>query len=34
MQAAIQSILGTPEYEESLETWGLEFGAITDAKLN
>ena len=34
MQAAIQSILGTPEYKEALETWGLEFGAITDAKLN
>ena len=34
MQAAIQSILATPEYEESLKTWGLEFGAITDAKLN
>ena len=34
MQAAIQSILGTPEYEESLKTWGLEFGSITDAKLN
>ena len=34
MQAAIQSILGTPEYKESLKTWGLEFGAITDAKLN
>ena len=34
IQAAIQSILGTPEYKESLKTWGLEFGAITDAKLN
>ncbi|WP_077488707.1 ABC transporter substrate-binding protein [Sinomonas mesophila] len=34
MQAAIQSILGTPEYKEALKTWGLEFGAIDDAKLN
>ena len=34
LQAAVQSILGTPEYKESLETWGLEGGAITDAKLN
>ncbi len=34
MQAAIQSVLKTPEYKESLETWGLESGAITDAKLN
>ena len=34
MQAAIQSVLETPEYKESLETWGLESGAITDAKLN
>ncbi|WP_077489422.1 ABC transporter substrate-binding protein [Sinomonas mesophila] len=34
MQAAIQSILGTPEYKDSLKTWGLESGAITDAKLN
>jgi polar amino acid transport system substrate-binding protein len=34
MQAAVQSILDTPEYKESLKTWGLEFGAITDAKLN
>ncbi|NYD79652.1 ABC transporter substrate-binding protein [Arthrobacter cupressi] len=34
LQAAVQSILGTPEYKESLKTWGLEFGAIADAKLN
>ncbi|NWL26226.1 ABC transporter substrate-binding protein [Paenarthrobacter ureafaciens] len=34
MQAAIQSVLGTPEYQESLKTWGLDSGAITDAKLN
>ena len=34
IQAAVQSILADPEYKESLKTWGLEFGAITDAKLN
>ncbi|APX01094.1 MULTISPECIES: ABC transporter substrate-binding protein [unclassified Arthrobacter] len=34
LQAAVQSVLKTPEYKESLETWGLESGAITDAKLN
>ncbi|AUZ34631.1 ABC transporter substrate-binding protein [Arthrobacter sp. PGP41] len=34
MQKAIQSVLETPEYKKSLETWGLESGAITDAKLN
>jgi len=34
LQKAIQSVLETPEYKESLETWGLESGAITDAKLN
>jgi polar amino acid transport system substrate-binding protein len=34
LQAAIQSVLETPEYKESLENWGLESGAITDAKLN
>ena len=33
-QKALQSVLETPEYKESLETWGLESGAITDAKLN
>jgi polar amino acid transport system substrate-binding protein len=33
-QAAIQSVLETPQYKESLKTWGLESGAITDAKLN
>ncbi|MBP2267799.1 polar amino acid transport system substrate-binding protein [Pseudarthrobacter sp. PvP004] len=33
-QAAIQSVLQTPEYKESLENWGLDSGAITDAKLN
>ena len=34
LQAALQSVLETPEYKKSLETWGLESGAITDAKLN
>ncbi|TAP41759.1 ABC transporter substrate-binding protein [Arthrobacter sp. S39] len=33
-QKALQSVLETPEYKESLETWGLGSGAITDAKLN
>jgi polar amino acid transport system substrate-binding protein len=33
-QAALQSVLQTPEYKKSLETWGLDSGAITDAKLN
>ncbi|WP_458106522.1 ABC transporter substrate-binding protein [Arthrobacter sp. R3-55] len=33
-QAALQSVLQTPEYKESLDNWGLESGAITDAKLN
>ena len=34
LQAAVQSVLDSPEYKESLETWGLESGAITEAKLN
>ena len=34
LQKAIQSVLETPEYKKSLDTWGLESGAITDAKLN
>ncbi len=34
LQKALQSVLETPEYKESLETWGLDSGAITDAKLN
>jgi polar amino acid transport system substrate-binding protein len=33
-QAALQSVLQTPEYKKSLETWGLDSGAVTDAKLN
>lgn len=34
LQAAVQSVLESTEYKESLETWGLDSGAITDAKLN
>ena len=34
LQAAVQSVLNSPEYKESLSNWGLESGAITDAKLN
>ncbi|MGO4246007.1 ABC transporter substrate-binding protein [Micrococcaceae bacterium Sec5.1] len=34
LQAAIQSVLNSPEYKKSLANWGLESGAITDAKLN
>lgn len=34
LQAALQSVLKSPEYKQSLETWGLDSGAVTDAKLN
>jgi len=34
LQAAVQSVLDSPEYQESLSTWGLTDGAITDAKIN
>jgi polar amino acid transport system substrate-binding protein len=34
LQAAVQSVLDSPEYQKSLSTWGLTDGAITDAKLN
>ncbi len=34
VQAAVQSVLDSPEYQKSLSTWGLTDGAITDAKLN
>ncbi|MBT2519844.1 ABC transporter substrate-binding protein [Arthrobacter sp. ISL-28] len=34
LQKAIQSVLDSPEYKESLANWGLEAGAITEAKLN
>ena len=33
LQAAIQSVLETPEYKESLEYWGLGESAITEAAL-
>ncbi|QYN40311.1 ABC transporter substrate-binding protein [Pseudonocardia sp. DSM 110487] len=34
VQAAIQSIMGTPEYEEALGRWGLDGLGITEAKLH
>jgi polar amino acid transport system substrate-binding protein len=34
LQAAVQSVLDSPEYKKSLATWGLESAAITEAKLN
>ena len=34
LQRAIQSVLDSPEYKESLANWGLEDSAITEAKLN
>jgi polar amino acid transport system substrate-binding protein len=34
LQKAIQDVLDSPEYKKSLSNWGLESGAITDAKLN
>jgi polar amino acid transport system substrate-binding protein len=34
LQAAVQSVLNSPEYGKSLANWGLEAGAITEAKLN
>lgn len=34
IQAAVQSVLNSPNYKQSLSNWGLESGAITDAKLN
>ena len=34
LQAAVQSVLNSPEYRKSLATWGVEAGAITEAKLN
>jgi polar amino acid transport system substrate-binding protein len=34
LQAAVQSVLNSPEYRKSLANWGLEAGAITEAKLN
>jgi polar amino acid transport system substrate-binding protein len=34
LQKATQSVLDSPEYKKSLANWGLETGAITEAKLN
>jgi polar amino acid transport system substrate-binding protein len=34
LQKATQSVLDSPEYKKSLANWGLEEGAITEAKLN
>lgn len=34
LQAAVQSVLDSPEYKKSLANWGLEEGAVTEAKLN
>jgi polar amino acid transport system substrate-binding protein len=34
LQKAVQSVLDSPEYKKSLSNWGLESGAITEAKLN
>ena len=34
LQAAVQSVLDSPEYKKSLANWGLEEGAITEATLN
>ena len=34
LQAAVQSVLDSPEYKKSLGTWGLEESVITEAKLN
>ncbi|WP_138417030.1 ABC transporter substrate-binding protein [Sinomonas gamaensis] len=34
LQAAVQSVLNSPQYKQSLAHWGLESGAITDAKLD
>jgi polar amino acid transport system substrate-binding protein len=33
-QAAIQSIMGTPEYEEALRRWGLDGLGVSEAKLH
>jgi polar amino acid transport system substrate-binding protein len=34
LQKAVQSVLDSAEYKKSLANWGLESGAITEAKLN
>jgi polar amino acid transport system substrate-binding protein len=34
VQAAVQSIMGTPEYQEALRRWGLDGLGVTEAKLH
>jgi polar amino acid transport system substrate-binding protein len=34
LQAAVQAVLESPEYQKSLDNWGLSAGAIKEAKLN
>jgi polar amino acid transport system substrate-binding protein len=34
LQAAVQSVLDSPEYQKSLANWGLTDAAVTQAKLN
>jgi polar amino acid transport system substrate-binding protein len=34
VQAAIQSIMGSPQYEESLGRWGLDGLGVSEAKLH
>lgn len=34
LQAAVQSVMDSPQYKQVLSRWGLGSGAITDAKLN
>ncbi|WP_329407026.1 ABC transporter substrate-binding protein [Nocardia vinacea] len=34
LQAAVQSVLNSPEYQKSLSNWGISSGAVSDAKLN
>jgi hypothetical protein len=34
VQAAIQSIMGSPEYQTALGRWGLQGLGITEAKLH
>ncbi|WP_406274272.1 transporter substrate-binding domain-containing protein [Nocardia sp. NBC_00881] len=34
LQAAVQSVLHSPEYQASLSNWGLTAGGVTEAKLN
>ncbi|MEU4342361.1 transporter substrate-binding domain-containing protein [Nocardia sp. NPDC023852] len=34
LQAAVQSVLDSPQYQTSLSNWGLTAGRVTEAKLN